>query len=221
MTDVIILAGGFGTRLAGTLPGVPKILAPICGIPFVEILLRWLQPLGCVVFALGHLAEQVQRYLGSREGIEFSVEKKSLGTGGALLQALPKTTSSTVLVINGDSFFDISLPDFHRFHAAHGGLASIASLKKADVRRYGSLTFEEKDGRVVSMEPSGWINAGLYLLDRSLLAGEALRSCSLEAELLPHWIEKGIFAYRNRGTFIDIGTAESYRDAQKILAAWI
>ena len=171
MTDVIILAGGFGTRLAGTLPGVPKILAPICGIPFVEILLRWLQPPGRVVFALGHLAEQVQRYLG--------------------------------------------------FHASHGGAASIASLKKADVRRYGSLTFDEKSGRVASTEPSGWISAGLYLLDRGLLAGEQLRSCSLETELLPRWIEKGLFAYRNPGTFIDIGTAESYRDAQRILASWI
>jgi NDP-sugar pyrophosphorylase family protein len=221
MTDVIILAGGFGTRLAGTLPGVPKILAPICGIPFVEILLRWLRPSGRVVFALGHLAAEVQRYLGSREGIEFSVEKTPLGTGGALLQALPKTMSSTVLVMNGDSFFDISLSDFHRFHASHGEPASIASLKRADVRRYGSLTFDEKSGRVVSTEPSGWISAGFYLLNRSLLTGEALRSCSLETELMPHWIEKGIFAYRNPKTFIDIGTAESYRDAQKILGAWI
>ena len=163
----------------------------------------------------------MQRYLGSRPGIEFSVEKTPLGTGGALLQALPKTSSSTVLVVNGDSFFDISLRNFHRFHASHGGAASIASLKKADVRRYGSLTFDEKSGRVASTEPSGWISAGLYLLDRGLLAGEQLRSCSLETELLPRWIEKGLFAYRNPGTFIDIGTAESYRDAQRILASWI
>ena len=127
--DAIVLAGGFGTRLATTLPNVPKALAPIQGVPFIEILLHWLERSGIVsrvVFALGHLSQVMSDYLSSRPShiaIEFSIEATPLGTGGALLQALQKTNSTQILAMNGDSFFDLPLKAIREFHLAHGASA--------------------------------------------------------------------------------------------------
>ena len=231
--DALILAGGFVTRLAETLPGVPKILAPIQGVPFIEILLRWLEGSGRisrVIFALGHLSEQIEDYLRTRLSaiaIDVSIETFPLGTGGALLQAMERTTSDQILAMNGDCFFDMPLPAFFQFHQSHGAPATIACRSMEDVSRYGSLQFDAESGRVFAMQEksstphNGWINCGIYLFDRRLVEGIPVKQCSLEKELMPVWIQRGLFAYRWDGTFIDIGTARSYQEAQKVLETWV
>src|SRR3989338_8535502 len=117
----IILAGGLGTRLAQTVPYLPKVLAPIQGVPFLELLLHRLGKaaiLSKVILALGHKAADIQRFLQQKPflvSIDFSIESTPLGTGGALLLALNQTDAETLLVLNGDSFFDLPLADFYAF----------------------------------------------------------------------------------------------------------
>ena len=88
--DVVVLAGGLGTRLAGVLTDTPKVLAPVGDRPYLALLLQWLKKFGVtrIVFGLGHLAGSVASYLEEYAPedvqIEMVVEQQPLGTGGAI-----------------------------------------------------------------------------------------------------------------------------------------
>lgn len=232
MVTAVILAGGLGTRLALTVPHLPKALAPIQGIPFLHLLFHQLEVSGIVsklVLALGHKAADIQSFL-NRESlsfpIELSVESSPLGTGGALLHALPKVEGDTFLALNGDSYFDLSLSNFLNFHLSRQADISIACQKMEDVSRYGSIEIDST-ARIISwaekspFKQPGWINGGLYFIQKSLLNSFAPGPYSLEKDFFPLFLRRQMFAYRHEGTFIDIGTPGSYNEAQQILKPWI
>lgn len=230
MITAIVLAGGLGTRLAPVIPHLPKALAPIQGVPFLQLLLRQLEKssiISKIVLALGHKAESIQQFLAHTSlPIHYSIEPSPLGTGGALLHALPQADGSTLLVLNGDSFFDLSIPHFLDFHLSHAADLSIACREVEDTSRYGSVEwdstlhirgFREKS----SLSQPGWINAGLYLIQKDLLKPFSPGVYSLEKDLFPQFLKKKALAYPNVGSFIDIGTPNSYNEAQQILNPWI
>ena len=231
MIDAIVLAGGLGTRLAQTVPHLPKTLAPIQKTPFLQLLLNQLAQSGLiskVVMALGHKASAIESFIQSNSyplPIEFSFESSPLGTGGAILQALSKTKSDPLLILNGDSFFDISFSDFYRFHTAEKGSLTIACRYVEDSSRYGSILFDESQRiyrfteKTQGSQP-GWISAGIYLIQRDLFSPFSPGVYSLENEFFPKFLQSTAFAYLHAGDFIDIGTPSSYEEAQKILQPW-
>jgi D-glycero-alpha-D-manno-heptose 1-phosphate guanylyltransferase len=222
----LILAGGLGTRLRPVVPDRPKVLAPVAGRPFLAYLLDQLADAGIrqVVLCTGHLGEQIRGWLGpAYRGlrVQYSQEVAPLGTGGALRQAQPLIGSGAVLAMNGDSFCEVHLAEFWAQHQKRHAAASILVRWVPDARRFGRVRlddaglirgFDEKRGP----EGAGWINAGLYLLGldliRTIPSGVAI---SLEREVLPIWVEAElVHGCPGEGTFLDIGTPESYRDAQ-------
>lgn len=233
MAAAIILAGGLGTRLAETVPHLPKTLAPIQGTAFLQLLFQQLNQcphISKIVLALGHRAEAIEHF--SKQGktsipIEFSIETSPLGTGGALLHALSKTPQETLLVLNGDSYFDLDLSQFFSFHKEKKADFSIACCYMQDTSRYGRIEIDAPTQRVLSFReksnnaPSGWINAGLYLIKRSVLGSFSPGFSSLEKDFFPRLVQNQLFAYCHEGEFIDIGTPESYQKAQEILKPWI
>lgn len=232
MIDTLILAGGLGTRLAQTVPHLPKALAPIEKVPFLEILLRQLERSHLprkIVLALGHKASSITSYLEQRKSslpIEISLEHEPLGTGGAILHALEKLSTETLLVLNGDSFFDLSLPSFYEFHQIKNGDLSIACREVEDASRYGKVEIDTASRITAFSEKSplaqkGWINGGIYLAKRSLFSSWPKGPYSLEREMFPALLKMNLFAYPHAGAFIDIGTDSSYWEAQKILKPWI
>ena len=105
--EAIILAGGYGTRLQSVVADVPKPMADINGIPFLEILLKSLNTAGFtkVIIALHFMPEKIINYFGSKfENIilEYVVEKVKLGTGGAIKNSLKFCNNNHVYVLNGD-----------------------------------------------------------------------------------------------------------------------
>ena len=65
----------------------------------------------------------------------------------------------------------------------------------------------------------GWINAGVYLLDRRLLETiPANRAVSLEMEVFPAWIGRGLYGHPAGGRFLDIGTPQSFAEAEAFFA---
>lgn len=225
--DIAVLAGGLGTRLAGAVPGLPKVLAPVAGRPFVEHLIDWLAAQGAkrIVFLLGHRAEMVIDHLARhrRAGIEFdwSIEPEPLGTGGALAFAAPKFRSDPVLVVNGDTFVDA---DLGAFCAAYAPPATILAVEVDDAGRYGRLDiaqgkvmrFAEKDPSFQGKAP---INAGLYLLSRGLIGAIATgRQVSLERDVFERLAPGTIAApIDGHARFVDIGTPESWQGAASIV----
>lgn len=234
MIEALILAGGLGTRLAQTVPHLPKALAPIQGTPFLDLLLKQLAQSGCiskVIFALGHKATAIQQHLQNNPyglSIEFSIEPSPLGTGGAILQALHLSTTNQILVMNGDSYCDLSIPSLIRFHNSLCAEITLVACEVNDASRYGTLdidcscrilAFHEKCSPLT--EKRGQVNAGIYLIEKKILANRPICSCSLEKELFPALLNHRFFAYRCPGGFIDIGTADSYHQAQDVLKPWI
>lgn len=224
-----ILAGGFGTRLRSVVTDRPKVLATVRGRPFLSYLLGQLAAYGVkdVVVCTGYLGEQVRSTFGDAYGdlrLYYSQESLPLGTAGALRLALPLFKSDSLLVMNGDSFFAIDLGSFWSWHCSHGANATIALVNMGNTARYGRIHLDN-DGVVAGFEEKaanatpGWINGGIYIVARTLLlAIPESRAASLEQEVFPAWIGKGLYGYRSEGRFLDIGTPEAYKAAEGFFA---
>lgn len=219
-----ILAGGLGTRLRSVVADRPKALAEVAGRPFIEYLLDQLDREGVrsVVLCTGHLGEMLEQHLGSRYrglALAYSRESSPLGTGGALRLALPGIHADRILVLNGDSFCDASLRDFAAWHESRHPPASLLLTHTDDTRRFGRVDTDDA-GQIVRFQEKadtsgpGWINAGAYLLDRTVIAAiPADRPVSIERDVFPAWIGRGLHGYRSAGRLWDIGIPDAYAQA--------
>jgi NDP-sugar pyrophosphorylase family protein len=227
--NCLVLAGGLGTRLRSAVADRPKVLAEIRGRPFLAYLLDRLSQGGIrrVILCTGYRGEQVEAAFGSRFGaleLVYSREPEALGTGGALRHAASLLEPGPALVLNGDSFCEVDYQGLAAWHRERGACGSLALTRVEDPRRYGSVE-TDADGRVTRFVEKhqaagpGWINAGVYVLGRELL--ESIpegRAISLEREVFPAWIGRGLHACRCGGRFLDIGTPESYAEAERFFA---
>ena len=215
--DSIILAGGLGTRLRGVVPELPKALAPVNNKPFLDIILSALNKceyIEKVVIAVGYMADKViERYRDTARynfKMRFSVEEDLLGTGGAIKKALLQAESDNVLVLNGDSYVETNLHVLAKKHMESSASMTIVLREVENASRYGRVKlnsanrivcFEEKTSEV----SNGYVNAGMYLIKRKLFDDVKDNNViSLEKELLPVFIRKGVFGYISSGKFIDI-----------------
>jgi NDP-sugar pyrophosphorylase family protein len=203
---------------------VPKGLRPADGRPFLEHLLEQLQGGGAarVVLSLGYRSEQFSDHFHRRPpaGLElrFCLEKTPLGTGGGLRNALPVLSKSTVLVLNGDSYADTDLRELLRKHRTLGAKATLLLTRVADAARFGRVQFEPSGAVSAFAEKGnpgpGFINAGVYAIERAVI--EEIppgRPVSLEREVFPGLVGRGLFGHAAFFPFVDIGTPESYREA--------
>jgi D-glycero-alpha-D-manno-heptose 1-phosphate guanylyltransferase len=225
----VILAGGLGTRLRPVVADRPKILASVQGRPFLARLLDQVAAAGLrrAVLCVGYRSEQVEaafggEYAGMR--VAYSRETSPLGTGGALRQALPALNSDPVLVMNGDSFCHADLSFLWQWHHAHGAAATLLLTRVPDTRAFGRVQWED-GGRVEVFEEKGancgpgWINAGIYVISRRVLEGvPAEGAVSLEREVFPRWIDRGLYGCPSEGPFLDIGTPASYAAAEEFFS---
>jgi NDP-sugar pyrophosphorylase family protein len=224
-----ILAGGFGTRLQSVLSDTPKVLAEVSGKPFLAYILEHLARAGfrSAVICTGYMADKVRDCFGDAYGslrLTYSREDKPLGTGGALRLALPCVSSDAILVMNGDSYIDVDLTAYVAWFLQKEARVALLLAKVSDTGRYGAVTVD-RDDRIVTFDEKGkssgpsWINAGIYLMKKSLAASiPADRPYSLEHELFPSLEGKELLGYRCRAPFIDIGTPESYARADSFFA---
>jgi NDP-sugar pyrophosphorylase family protein len=224
----VLLVGGLGTRLRSAVPSLPKALASVGDMPFLELLVRQLcnQELRELVMCTGYLADQIQEVFqdGSDFGvtIEYSRERVPLGTAGALRLAQRYVqTESEFLVVNGDTFLEIDFNEFILSHQKHGSVATMAVVRVENSRRYGTVHVG-RDGRIMSFSEKtgqnvpGNINAGVYAFSKEALALIPAGPVSLEHDVFPLLIEKGFYAIKQQGMFIDIGTPDDYARAKKM-----
>ncbi|MDR3792712.1 MAG: sugar phosphate nucleotidyltransferase [Terracidiphilus sp.] len=228
--EAIVLAGGFGTRLASRLDGIPKPMAPVAGRPFLEILLGSLVRNGCtrVLLSVGHLHHVIQNHFGGAfQGItlDYVVEHEPLGTGGAIRATLAQAHEPSVLVLNGDTFLDADLAALLAAHSAAQAAFTMAIAHQPDIARYGGVVVE--NSRIVGFEEKGhagpgWINAGVYAIARNLVWPSALQGkFSFERDfLMPHLAALAPLVFPVSGFFLDIGIPEDLDRAQTALASY-
>lgn len=145
----MVFAAGLGTRLQPLTNTVPKALIRVDGVPLLEQVLIRLIDCGVseVIINLHHLPQQIQNFLKLKNNfgirIELSFEEKLLDTGGGLKQAAWFfDDDKPFLVHNVDIISDIDLVRMVRFHAASGGLATLA-VKERQTSRY--FIFDEEN----------------------------------------------------------------------------
>lgn len=227
--EAVILAGGLGTRLRGVLDDRPKVLAPIGARAFLDHLLLALATAGAerALLCLGHLADKVVAHLAANPPplpVDWIIEPKPLGTGGALRLARPRLGNRQALVLNGDTWIGFDLAGLLRRRAESAALGALVYAEVPDVSRYGRLELDQ-DGYVAAFREKdaaqagpGNINGGVYLLSPALLdrlaASEAV---SLERDFLEKLPPRSLAAFRASGSFIDIGTPETLAAAPAIV----
>lgn len=220
--EAIILAGGFGTRLQSVVSDVPKPMAPIGDKPFLHYILTTLykQDVTHVVLSVGYKHETIVNYFGSEYlgmQIDYAVEDEPLGTGGAIKKALKMIKSNDILVLNGDTFFDIELSDLRHFYEEKAADIAIALKTMRDFDRYGVVEVaKERVTAFREKKPSkeGEINGGIYFLKRNLFDKYSLPDVFSFEEFLEDYMKTlRIFAKPYDSYFIDIGVPDDYSKA--------
>ena len=225
--EAIVLAGGLGSRLAKVLNNIPKAMAPIGQRPFLELLLDRLEQGGGkrVLLSVGYLYHVIQEHFGPRYRsleLEYIVEQKPLGTGGAVRLGLSRISGPRAFVLNGDTLVNVDYRQMDRIHTMSQSCFSMAVCEIQDTSRYGQVAI--KDGRVIGFREKknglgqGMINAGVYLMNRDLLKEHPPdEAFSLErGYLVPMAAVVKPLAFMTPGPFIDIGIPEDLERAQRL-----
>jgi len=222
--QAIILLGGRGTRLNALFPDLPKALAPIAGRPFLAWQLDWLfaNKVERVLLAAGYMGDKIKNWIKRqpfKDRVSVSIEPAPLGTGGALKYLANILGQNPFWTLNGDSL----LPklDYQQMEEAHrksGALATIAVTAIEDSGRYGTVSFDNNGGIINFNEKgksgAGWINAGIYLLEPSILSSiSPNKNVSIETEVFPRLASEGkSFVFQAKPPLLDMGTPEGLKN---------
>lgn len=229
-STAIILAGGLGTRLRNVVADVPKPLAPIRGRPFLEYLLDyWLgQGVNEFILSVGYKHELIQSRVGHTyrgAAVRYAIEDEPLGTGGAVIMAARQLgEDAPFLVLNGDTYFDVSLEQLTAFAETTRPDWLLSLFRNSDSSRYMGTRLTDTC-RIESFVPDPalpLVNGGVYWVrSPDLLADYDLSQVplSLEQQLFPEILQQGwqFYGLECTGHFIDIGMPEDYRRADSIL----
>ncbi len=233
MSSAIILAGGLGTRLRSTVPDLAKPMAPINGKPFLEHQMNyWIaQGIDHFVLSVGYRKEDIVEYFGKRYkgcDIEYAIEEQPLGTGGGFLKAINLVDhNESVLVLNGDTFFEVDYNQLKQYHEQKRSQWTFSLFRANEAERYMGMDVG-LDGDVISLKSETKVlgclaNGGVYLVNPKVIAGTRFKSgdkASLEDDILSDLMTHNIRLYgiEFAGRFIDIGVPDDYQRASTVLA---
>ena len=186
----IILAGGRGKRLRPITDYIPKPLIPINNIPIIEWQIKYLKKFDIseVIICSGYKTEMIENYLKKKKlgiKINFSIENKPLGTGGAIKKAGKKIKDKSFIVINGDTITNI---DLKKLIKKENSIASIQLKTKVGILQIDEnkiIKFDEKK-EITNL----WMNAGIYHLKKDVLK-ELPNIGDIEKTLFPDYAKKG------------------------------
>jgi mannose-1-phosphate guanylyltransferase len=225
--QALILAGGEGTRLRPLTSTMPKPVVPLVGQPFISYMLEWLACHGVddVILSCGFMADAVRAVLGEASAngmrLRYLEEPKPLGTGGALKFA-EELLDDRFLMLNGDVLTDIDLSAQLEQHERTGARATLALIAVDDTSAYGLVPLNDDQSVQEFIEKPGpeqvatnLINAGAYVLERGVLdeMAPAGTNISIERDVFPKLVGRGLFGYEAAGYWLDIGTPGRYLEA--------
>jgi len=228
---LIVLAGGLGTRLRSVVNDVPKPMAPIRGIPFLQYLLEyWIgQGIQEVVLSVGYKSGEIKNYFGNifcGLPLRYAVESSPLGTGGAVRNCLSVINSNAqnTIIINGDTWFEVNLRHLIENIKSINYPVKIVLKKIDNNNRYDGVGFDSS-GIInefgIKNSKEIYINAGCYWVDHDFLS-EYLKiypdKFSFEADVLVKLAkEQLLYGHIQDGQFCDIGIPEDYKKIDSII----
>ncbi len=231
----MILAAGFGTRLKPLTDATPKPLLPVAGTPMIVWNLLLLKRHGILdaVINLHHLGTMIEQALGNgaRFGmrITYSHEPVILGTGGGIKQAEGLFGGEPVLVLNGDTLFELDLTALIALHQERDAAATLVLRHDPEAARWGLVEVTDQAqvmritgrGRTTSMPTHARMFAGIHILHPRLLRSLAVGKESSIIDAYVQGIQEGerIMGYDFDGYWTDVGTPERYAQVQRDAAA--
>lgn len=228
--QIVILAGGEGSRLRPLTSRTPKPMVRMLGVPVIERLLSLLFKNGFkkATIADFYLADKLEHDLGSFScgiELEYMREDLPLGTAGCVRRAW--NGEDDVLVVSGDSVCDFDFKEICRFHKKKSADVTIVTHRVADPREYGLVTADEK-GRVIGfLEKPGYdscltdvANTGTYIISAGILSLiPKEEKLDFAKDIFPDLLadERRIFSFPEDGIWHDIGDISSLLKCQRQL----
>jgi D-glycero-alpha-D-manno-heptose 1-phosphate guanylyltransferase len=228
----VVLCGGLGTRLRNAVPDLPKVMAPVNGKPFLEYIINQLIRneifVKDIILSCCYKSKIIKDYFSKQ--IICIEEPELLGTAGAVrftIETLLKKglldlgDEREIMVVNGDTFLDIPIADFKYEHLSNKAKISIAMVKVPDTERFTRLEID-KNYKITKMigkgiKDSGFITGGIFIFDKSTIEAFPEKG-NLEDDVIKPFVDKGVvYGSVYDTTFLDIGTKESYTEAEKVL----
>ena len=223
--DLVILAGGKGSRIKKYLKNFPKPMAKFNKIYFLQYLINIYSkyPFKKIYILAGYKSDAIFKKFHNKifnfTKIICLKEKKFMGTGGALF-GLKKKINNFVLV-NGDTIFDIDIKNFVNVSkiSKKNNLGCVAlTQKKKNTNNYKLNNLSLKNNILIYKKKSPLMNGGIYFFKKELFKKLKNKPCSLEEDLLPYYInKKQLLGKSYNKFFLDIGTTKYFHVSSRKL----
>ena len=223
--QVVVLAGGVGSRLRPWTNSVPKPLLPMLDMSLLERVVEGVPShlVDEVVVAGGYKVDMIEKYFQKAE-VDFDVrivpEEKPLGTGGALGNCRD-IISGTFACFNGDIVSSLRIEPLLELHRRNGGIGSLALWEVEDPTRFGIVGLDD-ESRITQFKEkptpeevfSNLINAGSYIFEDDIFDDMPKGKHSLERDVFPDLASRReLNGQEFKGYFIDAGTPSAWSDA--------
>ena len=228
---VILLAGGFGTRLSEYTDTVPKPMVQIGGKPILWHIMNFYAQYNHKNFyiALGYKGEVIKKYF-SKISEKWEINLIDTGqktlTGGRVKRLQKFIGKETCMLTYGDGLANINIDNLLSFHKNHGKLVTVSAVRPPG--RFGAIKLN--DDRVVdfkekSKTEEGWINGGFFVIEPDFFNFIDGDDSYLEREPLERAVkEKELFAYKHDGFWQCMDTKRDMKNLEEIYskgAPWL
>ncbi len=223
-TDIVILAGGKGSRIKKYLNKKPKPLVEINNFSFLDLLIKKIckYNFNKLYILAGYRGHQIKKKYHNKNfnfiSCEVIIEKKALGTAGSLSQ-LKNKINNDFIVVNGDTFFDINLSKLINFKIKQNEIL-LSLVKNYNYKSNKKLIFLDinKNKKISYNKKSNLINGGIYKFKKFFLNKLEKKFYSLENDIVPKLIDKEkVKGMAFDSFFIDIGTPKNLKTAKRKL----
>jgi len=222
--QVVILAGGFGTRLAEETDVIPKPMVSIGGTPILVHIMNYYSMFGHneFVIALGYKADVIREYFTNNPRPDLKIELVDTGletsTGGRV-KFLEPLLNQEFMLTYGDGLSNVNIDELIHHHKKSNKVATVTAVRPP--ARFGTIEisnglvtkFAEKDP-----QDSGWINGGFFVCQKSIIDSILDTTESLESSPMRLLVEKRQLAsYQHNGWWQPMDTL---RDKRTLESLW-
>ena len=221
---VVILAGGYGTRLSEYTKKIPKPMVEVLKVPILERIIKYYSKFNFknFIIAAGYKEKIIKKHFKNKlKKLDIRVINTGINTmtGGRIKRLAKLLNKETFLLTYGDGLSDVNLKKLIKFHRYNKKLVTLTAVRPP--ARFGYLKLiggQVKYFKEKSSTDEGWINGGFFVMEPAFLKYIKDDQTYLEREPLENLAKKkGLAAYRHSGFWQCMDTVRDKINLEKIL----